>query len=442
MGGGGGKGGGGGGGNESIKRGYVGYSGSGWSSQMQELKEKKMAARLLHQNGAVTTGSTGPSSSGIHGRNDDFNSHVSDYGHDRDDTGISKSYGLDKGFHPKYLRGLSGVEGEVSSVVVKPVRGVFDVDQFIATAGAKKKWEDNLQLLDGDGKVVIDKEKEKKLMEDKKIHDGLLQRLRAAAEYRSNSSSMLSAKQLSESLESVSIDSLLSQVLRFDLSGLSALAPTSNFQNLKSSTGSNPGPQELVQIPYRFLHEEQYIEYFHPLLIEEVKAALETNIQNDSQSNGNKRGGRFEKNITVHGFKVLSVKERIQKSSNENTVPILDNNSNNNNINKDKEKDKDKTKKKQINLLEIRVIKSTYKEIETHYYPKIPTNNSTSHSQDDKNSAKNVLKNVLEAPKYPSSSSFSASSISSAYMDLQKEDLVLILKRKSYIPLGKYYKNC
>jgi hypothetical protein len=36
--------------------------------------------------------------------------------------------------------------------------------------------------------------------------------------------------------------------------------------------------EELLQVPYRFLHEDQYIESFHPLLIEGVQAALANHI--------------------------------------------------------------------------------------------------------------------------------------------------------------------
>jgi hypothetical protein len=414
--------------------GYVGYSGHGWNTQMQELKEKKLAARLLHQTAAGLPETT--ATSGVAGESVRRRVKASEGGgrggHDRfhcegTESTVYDPNGLDEGFDPQYLRGLSGVEGEASTVQVRAVSGVFDVDQFIATAVSKKKrggQDASLAVLDTDGKVVVDKEKEKKQMENKKIHDGLLQRLRAAAEYRENSSTQLSAKAISESLESVSIDSLLGQVLRFNLSQLSALAHTSNPQN--PGPGSSKDSEELVQVPYRFLHEEQYIEYFHPLLIEEVKASLETNILGDGQNHGNRRGGRNDKNFTVHCLKVMSVTERVQRGS----VSVGTGVGGGGDLLSPS--GEDKKKKRAPPLLEIRVAKASYRDAEAHMYPK---DSSETTSNTTFNGGKSP-KVASEAPKYPSSSSFSVSSVSSAYMDFQKDDLVLILKKKSFVPIG------
>jgi hypothetical protein len=414
--------------------GYVGYSGHGWNTQMQELKEKKLAARLLHQTAAGLPETT--ATSGVAGESARRRVKASEGGgrggHDRfhcegTESTVYDPNGLDEGFDPQYLRGLSGVEGEASTVQVRAVSGVFDVDQFIATAVSKKKkggQDASLAVLDTDGKVVVDREKEKKQMENKKIHDGLLQRLRAAAEYRENSSTQLSAKAISESLESVSIDSLLGQVLRFNLSQLSALAHTSNPQN--PGPGSSKDSEELIQVPYRFLHEEQYIEYFHPLLIEEVKASLETNILGDGQNHGNRRGGRSDKNFTVHCLKVMSVAERAQRGS----VSVGTGVSGSGDLLSPS--GDDKKKKRAPPLLEIRVAKASYRDAEAHMYPK---DSSDAASNTTSNGGK-APKVASEAPKYPSSSSFSVSSVSSAYMDFQKDDLVLILKKKSFVPIG------
>ena len=434
------------------KSGYVGYTGNGWNTQMQELKEKKMAARLHHQSVSTSavsgkipnpvkspTSNSGVSDARVPGKLHDSgytekHELSTNYNYEEFGSKVCDPTGLDEGFHPKYLEGLSGVEGDSGGKVVGTVRGVFDVDQFIAAAETKKKKKErekekeNREIdtsIKSDGKSQKEKDREKKILAEKKMHENLLQRLRAAAQY---STTQLSAKAISESLESVSIDSLLSQVLRFNLSDLS----DSKVDPRSVPTGSG-GSEILPEVPYRFLHEDQYIEFFHPLLIEEVKAALENSIISDAQNNGNgdrngnrngrerdnRDRGRNDKNktLTVHALKILSVSERLQKGEGEIIIPFGN--------------DENKKKKKSLQLLEIRIGKASYKEIDAHLNLKDTTASQNSNHENDDD-----YRHSSSSSSSSSSTSFSATSISGSYLDLQKDDLVLILKKKSSIPPG------
>jgi hypothetical protein len=178
----------------------------------------------------------------------------------------------------------------------------------------------------------------KYIKKQKEIHDGLLQRLRSAAGYRESSLLKTSVLAISDSLEGVSVDSLLSQVLKFDLLAL-------YMRGMEDKKGGND-EDELSPVPCRFLHEDQYIESFHPLLIEEVKAALANHVVEDSYGERN-RGGRFEvKNLSIHGLRVLTITQRKQRGTEGSSTT-------------------GKTDKKVSTLLEIKVVKAVYKEAQT-----------------------------------------------------------------------------
>lgn len=163
--------------------------GKHWNSQMELLKQKRDNARLLHANTAL----------------------------EKKDIGIGDNTQQVEGayeYDPQLLKGLSGVEGDTSVVDFKPLKGVFDVQLFIETSASNRKGKENIDsnIEDGDKQSDVKKQKE--------IHDGLLQRLRSAAGYRESSLLKTSVLAISDSLEGVSVDSLLSQVLQFDLSAL------------------------------------------------------------------------------------------------------------------------------------------------------------------------------------------------------------------------------
>jgi hypothetical protein len=109
-------------------------------------------------------------------------------------------------YDPQLLKGLSGIEGDTSVVDFKPLKGVFDVQLFIETSASNRKSKENVDSNIEDGDRGSDAKKQKE------IHDGLLQRLRSAAGYRESSLLKTSVLAISDSLEGVSVDSLLSQV--------------------------------------------------------------------------------------------------------------------------------------------------------------------------------------------------------------------------------------
>ena len=119
--------------------------------------------------------------------------------------------------------------------------------------------------------------------------------------------SSFSSRTVAETLMDVSADSLLMEVLRLDLHAVCEQAEVQG----------RPTDKEFEKAPIRFIDEDQYISKFEPLLVDEVKAALVSQIMqwrtspsggthkmrynNHSSSGGSK--GSFDREFTVSTMK-------------------------------------------------------------------------------------------------------------------------------------------
>ena len=507
--------------NREVKStGYTGYTGHGWNTQMQALKEKKLATRLLHQNtvGSLQDGNNVNINS--INNNNSYNNNNDDHISSNDVSDVYDPSGLDQGYNLKYLSNVSGREGESSSVTVKPKSGAFDVNQFIAknravNNGMHNNNNNNNNKNDSNNSNSNNKneklnDKEKKLKDEKTKNEKLLFNLRAAAEFRGDSNKSVLA--ISESLEGVSIDSLLIQVLKFDLNKLSISNNNYDDHNNRNKNNNNNNNNdngnkiskevekevELCQVPFRFLHEDQYIESFHPLLIEEVKAALDGHVQgtndrndrnynnnnnnnnrnsssrnNNNNNNNNNINNNFGKNLSIHCLKALSVSTRQQRGTVENIFNSSADALLNGKEKKEKKeikekKNKEKKEKTDLNstsvtssstnssssfsfssfsLLEMRVVKASLREVESVLNPiknedndEYGTKNDETNTQlidgHSKSSSSSIATFSSNSSSSSTSSSLNSTYISKTYLDLQKDDLVLILKKKTIIPKG------
>lgn len=85
---------------------------------------------------------------------------------------------------------------------------------------------------------------------------------------------------IAQSLAEISIDPLIRKLLRF------------NFAELCNDSRSNKVSDKpaLKEVPVRFLHEEDYISSFQPLLLEEVKSALISQINGERSEDSTRAG--------------------------------------------------------------------------------------------------------------------------------------------------------
>ena len=122
-----------------------------------------------------------------------------------------------------------------------------------------------------------------------------------------------SSRSVAETLMDISADSLLTEVLKLNL--LSVYDQAESGQNGTDSSNKesvNSVGEESRIPPIRFLHEDQYIANFEPLLIDEVKAALGSQITQWRTQHGGKKsylnhsGGGGARDFSVTPLKFLS----------------------------------------------------------------------------------------------------------------------------------------
>ena len=95
---------------------------------------------------------------------------------------------------------------------------------------------------------------------------------------------------IAESMAEISIDPLIRKLLKCDLIEICADARGNGASGAKET-------QAFEEVPVRFLHEEHYIDSFQPLLLEEVKAALASQLNgeraDDTRSSRGNSGGSY-----------------------------------------------------------------------------------------------------------------------------------------------------
>lgn len=247
----------------------VSSSDSNWKSQLQELKQQKAEARLK----AAGTG-TGSSAGSVisHDREVAQPRDVNHESHGR------KQVGRRGGESSSLLQSDYSVTDSHEDYLYTPKHsiasstGAIDLKQFIPSVTHRSS--NNKDVLQS---TAV------------KWTAGSMEAVKAAYSAKLASAGG-DSRTIAESLAAVNIDSLFVQVLGFSLDAIYRDSAEDGGKPAGETEASDGAAAALQQVPIRFLHEDQYISTFRPLMLEEVKAAIGAQLTGNSGDDNRNRG--------------------------------------------------------------------------------------------------------------------------------------------------------
>jgi len=275
-----------------------------WRSKMKELREAKETARLkmeqsrrLQQQHQMNGGDETTSHRQYPYRNG--NSNYLDEGNDDDGTSIP---------HPIDRSGNGNDNGNSNRDAENTKHRMVDWRDFIIPVDRSSS-----STSSGGKKVTADNGHQRYGGNDIRIHSANLDKLLKAYLSSANSDavgvgvggknqfdltlpshSMVMQPSMAELFEKISIDPMLCKLLKLNLGELakSIIISSSSSSSSSSLDGRTAASKaiKLEKLPLRFMHEENYIELFQPLLLEEFKAAAMSHLsslQSSSASHSN-----------------------------------------------------------------------------------------------------------------------------------------------------------
>lgn len=272
-----------------------------WRSKMKELREAKETARLkmeqsrrLQQQHQMDGGDEITSHRQYPYRNG--NSNYLDEGND-DDDGTSIPHPIDRS-------GNGNNDGNSNRDAENTKHRTVDWRDFIIPADSSSS-----STSSGGKKVTVDNGHHRYSGNDIRMHSANLDKLLKAYLSSTNSDavgvgvggknqfdstlprhSMVMQPSMAELFEKISIDPMLCKLLKLNLGELAKSIIISSSSSSSDGRAAASKAVKLEKLPLRFMHEENYIELFQPLLLEEFKAAAMSHLsslQSSSASHSN-----------------------------------------------------------------------------------------------------------------------------------------------------------